>query len=72
MLGLAKTQEKYCFIEFYYLCITAEKRANIGALPMDVIDEMRRLSLSKCFPSCYVINYIYEIAIFHSIEPRNM
>ena len=33
----------------------------------DVIDELRRLSLSKCFPVlCHKL--IYEIAIFHSIN----
>ena len=33
----------------------------------DVIDKLRRLSLSKCFPAlCHKL--IYEIAIFHSIN----
>ena len=33
----------------------------------DVIDELRLLSLSKCFPAlCHKL--IYEIAIFHSIN----
>ena len=37
----------------------------------DVIDELRRFSLSKCFPAlCHKL--IYEIAIFHSIKRRNM
>ena len=63
---LAKTQEKHSFIEFYYR-FHCGKRANNGALPMTSIDELRRLSLSKCFP---VLSHklIYEIAIFHSIN----
>ena len=30
---LAETQEKYCFIEFYYRFYCG-KRANVGTLPM--------------------------------------
>ena len=58
----AKMQEKYCFIEFYL-----RKMRQRRGVTYVVIDELRRLSLSKCFPAlCHKL--IYEITIFHSIN----
>ena len=65
---LAKTQERYCFIEFYYWFYCG-KRANVRrqGVTYDVIDELQCLSLSKCFPAlCNKL--IKEITIFHSIN----
>ena len=43
------------------------KNAPTSGVTYDVIDELRRLSLSKCFPAlCHKL--INEIAIFHSIN----
>ena len=45
---------------------TAENAPTSG-VTYDVIDELRRLGLSKCFPAlCHKL--IYKIAIFHSIN----
>ena len=62
---LAKTQEK----QFYrvFMTILLRKLRQRRGVTYDVIDELRRLSLSKCFPVlCHTL--IYEIAIFHSIN----
>ena len=64
-VNLAKTQEKHSFIEFYYpwLWKTRQRRG----ITYEVIDELRRLSQSKCFRVlCHKL--IYEIAIFHSMN----
>ena len=49
------------------LPILLRKTRQRRGVTYDVIDELRRLSLSKCFPVlCHKL--IYEIAIFHSIN----
>ena len=49
------------------LPILLRKTHQRQGLTYDVIDELPRLSLSKCFPAlCHKL--IYEIAIFHSIN----
>ena len=63
---LAKTQEKRSFIEFYHPILLLKTRQRCS-VTYDVIDKLRRLSLSKCFPVlCHKL--IYGIAIFHSIN----
>ena len=68
-----KTQEKHSFIEFYYQFYCG-KCANVRGVTYDVIDELRRLSLSKCFPPlCHKLIYhmIFhlwsEISLFHKL-----
>ena len=64
---LAESQEKYCFIEFNLLPFLLRKMHQRRGVTYDVIDELRRFSLSKCLPAlCHKL--IYEIAIFHSIN----
>ena len=49
------------------LQILLRKTRQRRGVTYDVIEELRRLSLSKCFPAlCHKL--IYEIAIFHSIN----
>ena len=51
----------------FFLPILLRKTRLRREVTYDVIDELRRLSLSKCFPVlCHKL--IYEIAIFHSIN----
>ena len=55
--------------QFYrvLLSIFLRKTRQRRDVTYDVIDKLRRLSLSKCFPAlCHKL--IYEIAIFHSIN----
>ena len=55
--------------QFYrvLLPILLRKTRQRRGVTHDVIDELRRLRLSKCFPPlCHKL--IYEIAIFHSIN----
>ena len=59
-------RKKYTVLSSFITDFTAEKAPTSG-VTYDVIDELRRLSLSKCFPAlCHKL--IYEIAIFHSIN----
>ena len=47
--------------------ILLKKRRQRRDVTYDVIDKLRRLGLSKCFPVlCHKL--IYDIAIFHSIN----
>ena len=63
---LAKTQEKTQFYRVL-LPILLRKTRQRRRVSYVVIDELRRLSLSKCFPAlCHKL--IYVIAIFHSIN----
>ena len=65
MLNSQKTQEKHRFFSSFITNFTAETRQR--RVTYHVIDELRRLSLSKCFPPlCHKL--IYEIALFHSIN----
>ena len=51
----------------FFLPILLQKTRQRRDVTYDVIDELRRFSLSKCFPAlCHKL--IYEIAIFHSIN----
>ena len=51
----------------FFLPILLRKTRQRRDVTYDVIDELRRFSLSKCFPVlCHKL--IYEIAIFHSIN----
>ena len=64
-LELSKIQEKqfYLVLLLIFMLKTHQRRG----VTYDVIDELRRLSLSKCFPAlCHKL--IYEIAIFHFIN----
>ena len=70
---LTKTQEKHSFIEFYYQFLLRKTRQRRG-VTYDVIDELRRLSLSTCFPSLchkliyYMILHLWsEISLFHKL-----
>ena len=70
MLNSQKCKEKHNFIEFL-LPILLRKTRQRRRVSYDVIDELRRLSLSKCFPAlCHKL--IYVIAIFHSINRENV
>ena len=65
MLNSQKHKKK----QFYrvLLLILLRKTRQRRGVTYDVIDELQRLSLSKCFPAlCHKL--IYEIAIFHSIK----
>ena len=54
-------------IYWVFLPILLRKTRQRRGVTYDVIDELRRLALSKCFPAlCHRL--IYEIAIFHSIN----
>ena len=60
---LAK-RKKSTFLPGFITNFTATLRWGVT---YDIIDKLRRLSLSKCFPAlCHKL--IYEIAIFHSIN----
>ena len=77
-----KYRMKWKFIsDSFYHMLNSQKRAKIRVfcpnllrktrqrrdVTYDVIDKLRRLGLSKCFPAlCHKL--IYEIAIFHSIN----
>ena len=52
------------------LClILLRKTCQRRGVTYDVIDELRRLSLSNCFPVlCHKLIYEFQIAIFHSIN----
>ena len=64
---LAKNARKILFFFRVLLPILLRKTRQRRGVTYDVIDELRRLSLSKCFPVlCHKL--IYEIAIFHSIN----
>ena len=63
---LVETQEKILFY-LALLPILLRKTHQRWGIIYDIIDELRRLSPSKCFPAlCHKL--IYEIAIFHSIN----
>ena len=63
---LAKNARKTQFYRVLLPISLRKTRQRRGAA-YDVIGELRRLSLSKCFPAlCHKL--IYEIAIFHSIN----
>ena len=60
---LAKMQEKH-FYRVFLLILLQKTRQRLG-VTYDVIDKLRHLSLSKCFPVlCHKL--IYEITIFYS------
>ena len=62
MLNSQKREENGVFLP-----ILQRKTRQRRDVTNDVIDELRRLGLSKCFPAlCHKL--IYEIAIFHSIN----
>ena len=68
-LSHVKLAKKARKTQFYrvLLPISLRKTRQRRGVAYDVIDELRRLSLSKCFPAlCHKL--IYEIAIFHSIN----
>ena len=65
---LAKNARKTQFYRVL-LPISLRKTRQRRGVAYDVIDELRRLSLSKCFLAlCHKL--IYEIAIFHSINRK--
>ena len=66
---ICKTRKNARKIHFYrvLLPILLRKTRQRRGVTYDVIDELQRLSLSKCFPAlCHKL--IYEIVIFHSIN----
>ena len=68
-LSHVKLAKKLRKTQFYrvLLPISLWKTRQRRGVAYDVIDKLRRLSLSKCFPAlCHKL--IYEIAILHSIN----
>ena len=62
----SQKRKKNTVLSIFIADFTAENAPTSG-VTYDVIDELRRLSLSKCVPAlCHKL--IYEIAIFHSIN----